>query len=33
MMEAPDSLWVVLIGSQAALKGLSCAIPSTLRGR
>lgn len=27
MMEAPDSLCVVLIGSQAPLKGLSCAIP------
>lgn len=31
MMEVPDSLCVVLIGSQAQLKGLSCAIPS--RGR
>lgn len=28
MMEVPDSLCVVLIGSQARLKGLSCAVPS-----
>lgn len=28
MMEAPDSLCVVLIRSQAPLKGLSCAVPS-----
>lgn len=27
MMEVPDSLCVVLIGSQAPLKGLSCAVP------
>lgn len=27
-MEVPDSLSVVLIGSQAPLKGLSCAVPS-----
>lgn len=32
MMEAPDSLCVVLIGGQAALKGLSRAIPPCPRG-
>jgi len=31
MMEVPDSRCVVLISSQALLKGLSCAVPS--RGR